>query len=35
MLIDIKTKKKKKDLGHSDRLNIHVNPRKIYVNPGI
>ena len=23
------------ELGHSDRLKIHVNPSKIYVNPGI
>ena len=38
MLIGIKMKKKQKlliELGDSDRLKIHVNPSKIYVNPGI
>ena len=36
MLIDIKMKKKMStELGHRDRLKIHVNPSKIYVNPGI
>ena len=36
MLIDIKMKKKSiAELGHSDHLKIHVNPSKIYVNPGI
>ena len=36
MLIDIKMKKKSvAELGHCDRLKIHVNPRQIYVNPGI
>ena len=23
------------ELGHSDRLKIHLNPSKIYINPGI
>ena len=36
MLIDIKMKKKPvAELGDSDRLKIYVNPRKIYVNPGV
>ena len=35
MLIGVKMKKKLTELGHSDRLKIHVNPSKIYVNPGI
>ena len=36
MLIDIKMKRKMlTELGHSDRVRIHVNPSKIYVNPGI
>ena len=38
MLIGIKMKKWKKfpgELGHSDCLKIHVNPSKIYFNPGI
>ena len=35
MLIDIKIKKSVAEYGHSDRLEIHGNPRKIYVNPGI
>ena len=36
MLIGIKMKKKMlTELGPSDRLNIYVNPSKIYVNPGI
>ena len=39
MLIGIKIKKKTKklltELGDSDCLKIHVNPSKIYVNPGI
>ena len=37
MLIGIKTKKKKllTELGDSDRLKIHINPSKIYINPGI
>ena len=29
------TKKSVVELGHSDRLKIHVNRSKIYVNPGI
>ena len=34
MLIDIRMKKKMfTELGHSDRLNIYVNPSKIYINP--
>ena len=35
MLIGIKIKKILTELGHSDRLKIHVNPSKIYVNSGI
>ena len=35
MLIDVKIKKNMKELGHSDRLKIYVNPSKIYINPGI
>ena len=36
MLIGIKTKKKLlTELGDSDRLKIHINPSKIYINPGI
>ena len=35
MLIGIKIKKNIKELGHSDRLKIYVNPSKSYVNPGI
>ena len=33
MLIDIKMKKKNiTELGYSDRLKIHVDPSKIYIN---
>ena len=36
MLTGINMKeKKKKELGHSYRLEIHFNPSKIYVDPGI
>ena len=36
ILIDVKMKKKSvAELDHSDRLKIHVNPSKIYINPGI
>ena len=36
VLTDIKMKKKIiTEYGHSDYLNIYVNPSKIYVNPGI
>ena len=36
MLIDVKMKKKMlTEVGHSDRLKIHVNTSKFYVNPGI
>ena len=35
MLIGIKMKKMLTELGHSDNLKTHVNPSKIYVNPGI
>ena len=35
MLIDMKIKKFITELGYSDRLKIHVNPSKIYINPGI
>ena len=38
MLIDIKMKIKNiyiTELGHSDRLKIYFNPRKIHVDPGI
>ena len=28
-------KKSVSELGHSDHLKIHMNPSKIYVNPGI
>ena len=35
MLIGIKIKKMLTELGHSDRLKIHVNPCKISVNSGI
>ena len=36
MLIGIKTKKNLlTELGHSDCFKIHINPSKIYVNPGI
>ena len=35
MLIDIKAKKHVKELGHSEGLNIYVNPSKIYVDPDI
>ena len=35
MFIDIKIKKSVVESGHSDRLKIHVNPSKIYVNSGI
>ena len=34
MLIGIKIKKIKTELGHSDRLKIYVNSSKTYVNPG-
>ena len=34
MLVGVKIKKIT-ILGHSDRLKIHVNPSKIYVNSGI
>ena len=35
MLINIEIKKMLTELGHSDCLKIHVNPSKIYINPGI
>ena len=35
MLIGIKMKKSGEELGHSGCLKIYVNPKKIYVNPGI
>ena len=35
MLIGIQIKKNVAESGHSDRLKSHVNPSKIYVNPGI
>ena len=35
MVIGIKMTKKLTELSHSDRLKIHVNPSKIYINPGI
>ena len=36
MLIDIKLKKKSMtELGHNGCLKIYVNPKKIYVDPGI
>ena len=35
MLIGIKIKKNITELGHSDCLNIYVNPSKIYINLGI
>ena len=35
MLIDIKMKKICAELGHNGRLNIYVDPKKIYVDPGM
>ena len=35
MSVGIKIKKNVTELGHSDRLNIYVNPSKLYINPGI
>ena len=36
MLIDIKMKKQSiTELGHNNRLKIYVDPKKIYVDPGI
>ena len=36
MLIDIKTKKKSiAELGYNGRLKIYIDPKKIYVDPGI
>ena len=35
MLISIKVKNILTELGHSDRLKIHINPSNIYVNPSI
>ena len=35
MLIDIKMKKSLAELGHNGRLKIYVDPKNIYVDPGI
>ena len=35
MLIDIKTKKTVSELDHNGRLKIYVDPKNIYVDPGI
>ena len=35
MLIGIKMEKSVGELGHNGRLNIYVDPKKIYVDPGI
>ena len=36
MLVDIKMKKKSiVELGHNGHLKIYVDPKKIYVDPGI
>ena len=35
LLIDIKMKKSVSELGYNGRLKIYVDPKKIYVNPGI
>ena len=35
MLIDIKMKKSVAKLGHNGRFKIYVDPKKIYVDPGI
>ena len=34
MISDIKMKKTVAELGHNDRLKIHVDPSKIYLDPG-
>ena len=35
MLIGIKMKKSVSELGHNGRLNVYVDPKIIYVDPGI
>ena len=35
MLIDIKMKKIHSEIGHNGRLNVYVDPKKIYIDPGI